>query len=289
MGFLLAFANALTVSFQNSRYKKLAGVHVSVLNAFRLSFTAFMLAIMISVFSEWHVPFDYRFWMIILGITLPTELCSSFLYVKSFQISPQSLVGPFFSLTLVFLIPFGYVILNELPTMLGGGGVLLIFLGAFLLGLNGVYHHVRLSFKNLFQERGVRYMITAAALVSIAITSTKFLFHYTSPLQFAFYINIFLLCVYVPFALHHRNTIRNGRIHHIAMMSVAHTLGTLLHYIGISLIFAVYYISVKRLSLLFDVLFGRVIHKEEHFYERFAGALFMIGGAILIALGDILF
>lgn len=42
---------------------------------------------------------------------------------------------------------------------------------------------------------------------------------------------------------------------------------------------------IGRLSLVFDVILGRVIHHEDNFRERMAGAFFMIAGVILIAFG----
>ena len=68
-------------------------------------------------------------------------------------------------------------------------------------------------------------------------------------------------------------------------MSASYLITVVLHYIGLSLILAAYFISLKRLSIVFDVFLGRLVHKEGHFRERLTGALFMVAGVLLIAWG----
>jgi drug/metabolite transporter (DMT)-like permease len=43
-------------------------------------------------------------------------------------------------------------------------------------------------------------------------------------------------------------------------------------------------ISVKRTSLIFSVIYGRLLFGEERMKERLAGATLMAGGVALIAL-----
>lgn len=71
----------------------------------------------------------------------------------------------------------------------------------------------------------------------------------------------------------------------MALMASAYTTSSILHFVGLSLLFAAYYISIKRLSILFDVIFGKLIHKEEHFYERLIGVALMVGGMAFIVVG----
>jgi len=283
MGVLIGVLNAIVASFQNSRFKKLESVHAHVLNWFRLCAAVIIIGIIITLFFDWQFP-PIRFWIIMIGIILPTELANSFLYVRAFQISPQSLVGPLFVCTSIFLIPLGYIVLGEVPTAVGILGVLLIVIGALFLGFSKGEYSLKKSIAKIFQERGSVYMVSGAAIVSISIISAKFLFQYTSPLQYVFYLDVLLIFVYTPLALKYVTTIQKGMLRDMTFMSASYTASSILHFVGLSLLFAAYYISIKRLSVLFDVLSGRFIHKEEHFYERFFGALIMVGGVVLIIL-----
>ena len=56
------------------------------------------------------------------------------------------------------------------------------------------------------------------------------------------------------------------------------------HGFAISMTKAVYMMSVKRLSILFGVVYGGVVFKEENFLIRFLGALLMFAGAGVILL-----
>jgi uncharacterized membrane protein len=56
------------------------------------------------------------------------------------------------------------------------------------------------------------------------------------------------------------------------------------HLKAISLIEVSYMISVKRLSILFGVLYGVMFFKETNIKERFLGATVMVSGIILISI-----
>jgi uncharacterized membrane protein len=56
------------------------------------------------------------------------------------------------------------------------------------------------------------------------------------------------------------------------------------HLKAISLIEVSYMISVKRLSILFGVLYGVMFFKETNIKERFLGATVMVSGIIMISI-----
>ena len=54
------------------------------------------------------------------------------------------------------------------------------------------------------------------------------------------------------------------------------------HVKAINLVEVSYMISVKRLSILFGVIYGVVFFKETNIKERFLGATVMVSGIIMI-------
>jgi len=56
------------------------------------------------------------------------------------------------------------------------------------------------------------------------------------------------------------------------------------HFIALGMTDVAYMISVKRTSLLFSVVYGRVIFGEEHTGARLIGAAVMVAGVAMIAL-----
>ena len=281
MGFIIAVATAVAVSLQNTRFRKLSGVSTHFLNWARFIVASLLLAILVTLFTEWDVP-PKQFWFLIIGLSLPLELLVSFFYVKAFQISPQSLVGPLFSFSVVFLVPLGFFLLGELPTMFGIIGVLLIFIGSFYLGSEDLYSSHMNKIKNIFKEKGSYLMIAAALFAASAVSIAKFSFQYATPLLFAFYITLMLFLIYTPIALKNITTLKSTQWRDLFFMSITYGIGIVLHYIGLSLLLATYFISIKRLSIVLDVLYGRAIHKEEHFRKRLVGVLIMVGGVVLI-------
>ena len=55
------------------------------------------------------------------------------------------------------------------------------------------------------------------------------------------------------------------------------------HLKAINLIEVSYMVSVKRLSILFGVLYGIMFFKETNIKERFLGATVMVSGIIVLA------
>ena len=158
-------------------------------------------------------------------------------------------------------------------------------LGPFFLGKGAGPTSLEQRLKNLFRDRGARYMIISAFLAACGVTITKFSYRYVSPLEFVFFslcaailgTSAMLIIRGVPFKFKLNASLLG--------MSLSYSVVAALHAVGLSLLFAAYFISLKRLSVIFDVFLGRIVHQEDHFRERLIGALFMAAGVLLIAFG----
>ena len=54
------------------------------------------------------------------------------------------------------------------------------------------------------------------------------------------------------------------------------------HFLAISLVEVAYFISVKRTSLLFGIIFGALFFKERHLARHLNAGFLMVGGVALI-------
>ena len=70
----------------------------------------------------------------------------------------------------------------------------------------------------------------------------------------------------------------------VVLMGFFGALSYLAHFKAISMVEAVYMISVKRTSFLFGIIIGWIFFGESHFTERFLGGALMLLGVFLIAL-----
>lgn len=283
MGFLVGVATAFFVSLGNTQLRRLTGVDTYVINWLRFSASAVVLAVLVSIFTGWHYA-PPVLWLLV-AVSVPIELLLGVCYVRAFQCSPQSLVGPLFSFSAIFLVPLSYFLNGELPSPLGFLGIISALGGALALGWDFNNPGVRKSVVRVFRERGAWYMLGAAALAGVAVAIIKYSYSYTSPIVFAFYVLLGLALVHTPIALRRSLNELRGRWREAVLMTGAFAISQPLHYIGISLLLSAYFISIKRLSIVFDVILGRLVGKESNLRERLIGALLMVAGVILIALG----
>lgn len=283
MGFLVGVATAFFVSLGNTQLRRLSGVDTYVINWLRFSASAVVLAILVSIFAGWHYA-PPVFWLLV-AISVPIELLIGVCYVRAFQHSPQSLVGPLFSLSAIFLVPLSYFLNGELPSLLGFLGIVSALGGALALGWDFSNPGMRKAVMRIFSERGAYYMLGAAALAGVAVAIIKYAYNYASPVVFAFYVLLGLALVHTAIALRKSFEGLRGRWREAAMMMGAFAISQPLHYIGVGLLLSAYFISIKRLSTVFDVILGRLVGKETHLRERMVGALLMVAGVVLIALG----
>jgi len=289
MGFIVGIINGITVAFQNNQFKKLKGIHPYVINWLRFVFGTIVMVVIVSVFTTWKVP-AYQFWLLLIFVSLPLELVNSFYYVKAFQHSPQSLVGPLFSLSLIFLVPITYFLLGELPTPIGFVGIIFVLIGTMALGWNFSDPGLRPALRKLYKEKGARYMILSAFLSACTVSAAKYTYEYTSsPLIFSFYMSAVLAIAFTIPALRQKASMQKTKVEsgELIFMNVAYGIGQALHYIGLSLLPAAYYISVKRSSILFDVLMGKMIHKEKNILPRLIGVGLMLIGLVFIAFATV--
>lgn len=284
MGAIVAIANAVTVSLQDVLIKKLRGENTFFVIWLRLVAALPILALAVWIFSAWAVP-PANFWWIILLVNVPVEIFQFYVGYSAIQRSPLSLMAPLAASTSIFLIPVGYAILGEAPTAAGFIGILSIVAGAFVLGWRiGETRTLAESIRNVFREPGTALILTGSFLVSISISTTKLVFRYASPFLTAFYLTAAIAAALLPLAFRRpANMPVEGRMPLFGGLAVLSGLSFGLHYTGLSLLPAAYYISIKRVSMLFNVLNGRFFFREEHIRERLAGALLMVVGVILVA------
>lgn len=262
MGFLIAIANAAAVSLQDVLVKKLTGENKFFLIRIRIIGAVPALALLVTVFASWSIP-PWPFWMLILGVSTPLEIIAFWLGYTALQKMPLSLAAPLHGFTGVFLIPVSYVLLGEVLSVSGLAGVLSVFIGAFFLGRAGSADGVLSSYRNLLATPGAWIILGAALIVTVPISIAKILFAYAPPLLTAFYLTAAIGAALAPLALSGGANVRirgNGRL--IAASGVISSVSLALHYTGLSLMPVAYFISAKRLSILFNVLWGRMFFQK---------------------------
>lgn len=223
---------------------------------------------------------DIVFWLTVAGL-VPLEIISLILYIKAIRLSPLSLTVPFLALSPVFIIFIAFVFLGELPDRSGIIGILLITIGAYML--NASAEGVLGPVKAILKEPGSLLMLVVAVIYSVTSTLGKVAVQHSSPVFFGFFYP-FTLTVVLTVFLGARGKL--GQVFSKPAVFIPIGLCTsamiISHFIAISMTQVAYMIAVKRTSLVFSVIYGWLLFKEEKIKERLVGSALMLAGVVMI-------
>lgn len=283
--FILAIATALCVATGDALTKKFFG-----------RFSPYDMAIASSIYSLpflvvyiFFIPIpqlDTVFWWIAC-ILIPLDTFAFYLYMKAIKLSPLSLSIPFLSFTPVFMILTGFIVLGEVPNSWGIIGIGFVVVGSYLLNVTQVKYGYFAPFRAILKEPGSILMLVVAFIYSFLAVLGKKAIQHSSPLFFGFFylaaLDITTL-IFFPFLekIRWRDILKvpvKGLS--VGLMLFLHAL---FHCLAINMIEAVYMIAVKRMSILFSVVYGWILFKESDISARMLGALFMFAGVVFIIL-----
>ncbi len=238
------------------------------------------------IFSSWpHL--DRTFWLT-LSILLPLETTALILYMEALKVSPLSLTVPFLAFTPAFMILTGAFILGEHLGLTGILGILLVVAGSYSLNLDKAQSGLMWPILAIFKEKGSVLMIIVAFIYSLTSVLGKLAIKHSNPTFFAsFYFvihGIFSTLVFIIFFKSNPLKIIKKCPTGVFLVGLAQSAMVITHMWAISIAPAAYMIAVKRLSVLFGVVFGSIFFKEQGLSFRLLGALLMVCGVFMIIL-----
>lgn len=285
MGFILSLIVAFLISLRAVFEKKALEQIDEFILTFGLRFFAGIIIISVMFFFGVERSVEEGFLpLVVIGAIISTF--ATVFALKGLKYGDLSLVSPIVTFTPLFLLITSPIIINEFPSFLGLVGVLLIVLGSYILNISKLKIGYLEPIVSLFKNKGVRYMFLASIVWSIGSNIDKLGVTASSPLIWSASINFLSAVMIFPFVLK-RITLLNEKISKkylfmIPTIGIIAALSSVVQLYAIGLILVIYVISLKRLSVIFQVFFGRFIFHEENFKERFAGVIIMTVGAILI-------
>ena len=235
------------------------------------------------------------------------------LIFRAMESTDLSLSMPMLSFTPVFLIGTSYLLLGEVPSAAGIAGICIIVSGSYVLNISAEHEHLLDPLRSMVQNRGSWYMLIVAFLFAASINYDKIAMLNSD--QF-FGMAFTLLIISGAFAVIVIISRRSAGCPHqlpphqltderdpaLDVLSPG-TAITLYPYIvpavltGIfvaaecvsiniayTLQIAPYVIAIKRLSIIFMVLYGTLICAEDEVRTRLIGSILMVGGVVIILL-----
>lgn len=283
--FPLALLCAAALATSDALTKKALAGHDEVL----ILWLRFVVALPFLLGALWCVPLVTPapgFWTTVVT-ALPLEILASLLYVRALRLSPLSLTLPFLAFTPVFLLVVPWLLLGERIAPTGAVGIALIAIGSYVLNLREARNGFWAPFHAIGREPGSRLMLVVAFLYSFTSTLSKKAISSSSPLFFgAIYFSLLVL-IMAPYALYRgRRDLGRGRLRETfgAAFPPGFCYGVMIvsHMLALSLTQVAYMISVKRLSLVFGVIYGHVLFRESGIPDRLMGVSLMVAGVALI-------
>jgi drug/metabolite transporter (DMT)-like permease len=278
--FSLATADAVTKRYL-SHYP--AGELVLV----RFGVTAILLLPLLLIQPWPAMPAPFWGWVAAL---LPFEILAMWLYMKAIRQSPLSLTLPYLAFTPVFNTVTGYLLLGETVSLQGFSGIALVVCGAWLLNVDAMNNGSRLAvlapFRAIASEHGSRLMLIVAALYSLTSVMGKGALQYV-PAGFFGPFYFVLLGIFASIVFARRNE-KPGQVltrHPWAHLGVGLFMGlmVLTHFLAIQHVEVAYMIAVKRTSLLFGMLYGAWLFREQGLGKNMVAGVIMVAGVYLIA------
>lgn len=276
----LAAADALTKKFLPD-YK---GEELLVI---RFCVPALLLLPMTWAYPIGSVPVTFHGLMFVL---VPLELSATWLYMVAIRDSPLYLTLPYLAFTPVFNVLTGYIVLGELVSIAGFAGIILVVLGTYILNLDpSNKSNWFMPFVAIVKERGSRLMLIAAGIYSITSVLSKKAMGYTTPEAFGpFYFVAIGLVLFLLLGITRPVSLKvlGKRPRVNLIIGVLISVMVITHFLAIADIEVAYMIAVKRSSLLFGILFGALLFKEQHAFRHFVAGVLMVIGVTIILLPD---
>ena len=228
--------------------------------------------------------------ILVVGIAIPFEILAYYIYLSAIRIAPLSLSVPYLSFTPVFAILTAALVLQERISFHGLMGILMVTVGAYVLNIELFIHHPLAPFKAIFKSPGSWRMLIVALIWSLTSTLGKKGVQLSDPVFFGIF---YMLTISIPmlaiagWRIKRRTATVNLKGRNsmwLLLGGLVTALATMAHYHAIKLAPVSYMIAVKRTSLIFSVLYGGLIFKEERIRLRLLGTSIMLSGVVILYL-----
>ncbi len=286
MWFVLALLSALFQVLRNISMKHLGHELDDIINVWgRFTF----LLPFVALGSVWHGLPEVKegFWLYVIGFAV-TQSIATLNLSKALKLSGIAIVTSLWKLSLLFLVLFAYVTLDETPSAAGLAGVLLSTAGVYLLNVQKSHISVWAPLRELLVDRGLRYTLAAAFFYAPSVVLVKLLILH-SDVYFANLAGYLAASLTVlPLALYHsaghfRAIPRHGAS--FMAMGLYASLTSICHSLAYELTLTSYVEAVKQTEILFALAAGWLVFNERaRVREILPGSLTIMAGMVLLRL-----
>lgn len=212
---------------------------------------------------------------------------TSILIAKAYKASDASIVTPMFAISPLLVLFTSFIMLGELPDLLGVVGVVLIAIGAYVLKIKNAKNILE-PLKKLWHERGVQIILVVIIIYSVTANLDKIGVGMTSPVMWPLTVYTLSSLIMLPVMMK-KSPDWKGQIARdwkpLALLGGLGGITIILQMMALELTLVSYVISIKRLSIPVTVILSYLmLNEKESFKERILGSALMALGVILISI-----
>ncbi len=225
--------------------------------------------------------------LIYLAVDALLVAVANALYFRALQVSPLSLCLPFIAFTPIFLIPTGWIMLRELPSVVKLIGVILIVVGSLVMHRQLFAVGWAEPFRAIVRERGSRYMLLVAFIFSITNPIDAKLVRMSDAITQAFGYGLAIGLVFAVMAFLQRADgieVFKAAPWWVIGAGLMECVVNILQFSSHNYIAVVITISLKRAGIILAVLMGWLIFRERDIGDKLIAASVMASGALMFYL-----
>ncbi len=244
-------------------------------------------AILVCIFALLFAKSTYNFlvWMAII-VAAFLDTLNVLLYMKAIQISDFSKTAPFTAFTPIGISIVSFFINHEFPTTIGFFGIMLGMAGGYVVNLNKIKEGLHAPIKEIFSNRGTMLTLASVAVLSVEVPINRFAVKHSDPIFAVALMLTFMTLFLFLFSIKDVKNIPGQISTNVKPLLLIGTLGaasSILSFFALSLIQAAYANTVKRLGVLFTVLYGHFIYKEKDIEQHMLAVALMLASVLILA------
>ncbi|MCH8881881.1 MAG: EamA family transporter [SAR324 cluster bacterium] len=286
MWFVLALASGLFQVLRNMTMKRIGHALDDTINvwgrfAFLVPFAA--------VVSAWHgIPeIGEGFWWTCLFFGI-TQTAATLSLSRALKVSDISLVTPIWKLSLILVVVYGFLWLDETPSLAGAAGVAVSLGGVYLINAERTRTSLWAPLLAIVTDPGQRYTLLSAAFLAPSVVLMKQLVLSSDPYFGTLIAYLFATAVITPYTLYrsgkHFASIARFWMDFLALGAFA-AVSILLTAVAYTLTLSSYVEAVKQVEILFALAVGYLVfHERARVRAIWPGSLTIMAGAAIIRL-----
>lgn len=289
MWFYFAILSAIIYSFKGILEKSVlrrSNRHITGF-AVRLYALPFLLIPLI-VHPKLVVPIDQldkSFWVSVLYISLISYPIETIFYLKAVKKEEVSLILPILSVAPILTMLFALIILKEVPSVVGIGGMAIATFGIYALKIQHAGQGILKPITHLKNNIAVRYMFIVMVFISMGSVVDKIAMSNTNPFFYAFVSHLLMTIPLFIIAL----VKAKGHLKEIfshaggfAIISLVIVCYTVFYLLALNSGFVCYASAIKSSSVLLTIIWGLAILKERDRKAKIIGGILITIGLVMI-------